>query len=606
MTFIEFQPLAWMVLAPLPLLIVFYFLRNHFVLFGYIILIYGWIIFCSASQWEGFGIILQYWDHLSIWEQILPQLDAYLIFACLVAFVVNSFALGQGLRNIHFGKLATSGKLTGAEQAKSGAHGTGRLMSQREAKRVFDKDKGFILAQTQSGRFYRYKDAGHIFVEAASRAGKGVSGTCVHGMDYEGPIVTLDPKIENFFIWARNRLSLGHDVYLLDPLNIASKIENNFEEHGVHACVKRASFNILGFFDTTSPNFYSQVEEIAHNLKPNDADKVTDPFWIDAPAGVLITFILWVCCAPEEEVEGPRTLETVRHYCFHPEPDMLIETWKDRTEIANGSLSRHIRDMDEFKGNQRGYASIVKIARTWLSFLEDVGTCKSLCGEIGQSFKSSDILKGDTDIFLGVPLEMLETQPQFARIVITALFHEVLRAHGAVNRRILFLLDEMARIGYLPVLESALAATAGMGATMICYVQSFSQLEAKWGETRAKAFFEGFHVYQYFGVTANNAKRTADLIGETTVVDRSITKGAGDSYQLTQIAGTTSDNKGESRQHRSRHLITADELKTMPEDEIIIQAIRQPPLRAKRVKYYEHPHFAGKFDPNPYLFIEDF
>ncbi|SCA58144.1 membrane hypothetical protein [Candidatus Terasakiella magnetica] len=563
---------------------------------------YVWIGYCLQDAWLGFQIIAAEWDDLSVWREILPQLDRPLIFVSGIALLFSSYFLAQGIFGANIKKLGTSEKLTGADRAKSGTHGTGRLMSQKEAKKVYGDKEGVILAQSDDGKFLRLRNPGHIFTECVTRGGKGVSSVCVNGLEWDGPVVCLDPKIENFFIWGRNRWAKGHKVCLLDPLNIASKIEKHFEKNGVAACVSRTSLNVLDFLDPQSSSFYSQVQEVAANLKPTASEKVTDPFWVDAPAGIIVTFIIWVCCAPEEEVEGPRTLETVRNYCFHKDPDTLIENWIDRTEIANGSLSRAIIDLNEFKGNMRGYASIVKIARTWLAFLEDVGTCKTLCGEIGTPFKSRDILDGETDVFIGVPLEMLETQPQFARIVITALLHEVMRAHGAVEKRILYILDEMPRLGYLPVLETSQAALAGMGASIWAIVQSYHQLEARWDSAKAKAFFEGFNVFQYFGITPGNATRVADLIGKTTIVDRTTTKGAGDSQQMDRIAGTWSSNQGESITHKERHLITADELRTLSMDQIIIQTVGQPPLRAKRVKYYEHPHFTGKFDPNPYQF----
>lgn len=527
----------------------------------------------------------------------------------LCLFLGAIFASARLIYSKNIKTLKKEDDLNGVEIAEKGTYGTGRLMSKSEAKEFYgNHEKGLILGQDDKGNFYRFPEHGHILTEAATRQGKGVSVVVVNGTLWSGPVVCLDPKIENFFVWARHRWATGKAVCLLDPLNIVPKILAQTEQHGVHASVSRGSVNILDFVDPQSDTFHEDVFEIAAILRGPDAEKNTsDRFWIDGPTNFLAMVIHWVMASPADEIEGPRTLRTIRDYCFRADLTSLIDdNWAQRDEIAGGALARRARSLSEFKNNAKGYASIAEVARTWLTFLDNDGVMKSLCGEINPVFKTSDILRGHTDIFIGVPLEMLETQPQFARLIISACFYDVMRAHGAVDKRILFMLDEMPRLKYLPVLKVGLAALAGMGASIWAIVQSYSQLEEEWGRDAAKAFFDGCTAYQYFGITPENAERVSKLIGKTTLVDRSTTTGVSDSFQPHRLfSKTESENKGESERHTGRELITPDDLKTLNKKHVVIQTVGEKPLVAKRVKYFEHPHFSGLYDPNPYLFIED-
>src|SRR5665213_3069782 len=71
----------------------------------------------------------------------------------------------------------------------------------------------------------------------------------------------------------------------------------------------------------------------------------------------------------------------------------------------------------------------------------------------GKSFKSSDLIGGKMDVFLKMPLEALDTAPALARTVIGALLNTAYQANGNFDGRILYLLDEVARLGYMRIIE---------------------------------------------------------------------------------------------------------------------------------------------------------
>ena len=67
----------------------------------------------------------------------------------------------------------------------------------------------------------------------------------------------------------------------------------------------------------------------------------------------------------------------------------------------------------------------------------------------GQAFRTRDLREGKLDVFLNIPMKVLETTPALARCIVGALLNAVYEANGQVKGRVLFLLDEAARLGFM-------------------------------------------------------------------------------------------------------------------------------------------------------------
>ena len=84
-------------------------------------------------------------------------------------------------------------------------------------------------------------------------------------------------------------------------------------------------------------------------------------------------------------------------------------------------------------------------------------------------------------MFLQIPLGALQSTPAVGRVVIGALLNAAYEADGRVKGRILYLLDEAARLGPMKILETARDAGRKYGITLQLLYQSVGQLERQWG-----------------------------------------------------------------------------------------------------------------------------
>ncbi|RUV80561.1 conjugal transfer protein TraG, partial [Mesorhizobium sp. M1A.F.Ca.IN.020.32.1.1] len=194
------------------------------------------------------------------------------------------------------------------------------------------------------------------------------------------------------------------------------------------------------------------------------------------------------------------------------------------------------------------------------------------------SFVTDELADGEADIFIALDLKVLETHPGLARVIIGALMNAIYNRNGEVKGRTLFLLDEVARLGFLRILETARDAGRKYGITMTLLYQSIGQMREAYGGRDATS--KWFESASWISFAAINDPETADYIskrcGDTTVeVD-----------QLSRSSQMSGSSRTRSKQLARRPLILPHEVMRMRADEQIIFTAGNPPLRCGRAIWF--------------------
>jgi type IV secretion system protein VirD4 len=125
----------------------------------------------------------------------------------------------------------------------------------------------------------------------------------------------------------------------------------------------------------------------------------------------------------------------------------------------------------------------------------------------GDSFRSSDLVDGKTDIFVQLPLRALENTPEIGRTIIGALLNAVYEADGNIQNRVLFLLDEVARLGRMRIMATARDAGRKYGITLRLLYQSVGPLEEQWGREGKRAWYEAAAHRTYVAISDSIRQR---------------------------------------------------------------------------------------------------
>ncbi len=297
---------------------------------------------------------------------------------------------------------------------------------------------------------------------------------------------------------------------------------------------------------------------------------------------------------------GEKTLRALRRLLVTPEDEMrkLLE------DVHARSASTMARDL---AGTLKGlvketfsgvYANANKDTR-WLSTPAYADLVS------GDTFRTAQLTGGRLTVFVQIPLGVLKTTPALGRVVVGALLNAAYEADGRVQGRILFLLDEVARLGYMQVLEQARDAGRKYGLTLLLLYQSLGQLVEQWGREGKQAWYDSTSWRLFAAVQdPDTARELSAMCGEHGVIATALGDNAGTSGRLLGGASASS-GRSENRSEIKRALIKPDELlQDTRADEAFVVVRGHKPLRCGRAVWFRRQEWAtlvgeNRFYPGP-------
>jgi type IV secretion system protein VirD4 len=395
-------------------------------------------------------------------------------------------------------------------------------------------------------------------------------------LHWTGSAVVLDPAGEIAPMLREARAAMGHKVYELDP-------------------AKNVGFNVLDWIDTKSPlssiNIDSVVTWVCGDQKPG-LNK-NDDFFESMGRNVVRCFVAHVLYDPDAPPKL-KTLRTVRRAIAMP-TEQIRTVLRSIYENSPSSYARQLAGplcglVDETFSGVVGAAAELT---TWLGN-DAYATLVS-----GESFPTAELLQGRMTLFIKMPLKVLETTPGVSRTVIGALLNAAYEADGNVSGRVLYLLDEAARLGYMKILETARDAGRKYNITLQLLYQSIGQIIDQWGEQGKRAWYEGVSFRCYAAVqdldTATELESTFGTYGVMASSEGTNTGSAGKALE----SSSRSRGSNISYHEISRPLIRKAELMhDTRADELFVLARSTPPMRCGRAIYFRRPELVAKVAAN--------
>lgn len=564
----------------------------------------------------------------------------------VAAFAVGLLGFGLGIRLFTEDGLAGAGGSGGTgplKRARSDNHGHADWLSMKDARRLFpgpDPEYGGIVV----GEAYRVDDdratRGRPF-DPGDRATWGAGGTapllvdpCRTGsthalvlagsggfkttsvgiptlLTWTGAAVVLDPAREIApMVGAYRAAKLGQRVITLDPAAgssaagssataplIAGDPTHDRAADDPANDLAAAGFNVLDWIDPTGPLAETNVEAVATWLVGEPARGTGGSggaeFFRDMGRGLIACLLADLLWNPELS-RGEKTLRRLRQALVIPETEMRGRL----AEIHGASASPLARDLagtlmglvdETFSGV---YANANQATR-WLS----IAAYADLVS--GDAFETRELRGGGLTVFVQLPLKTLQATPGLGRVIIGALLNAAYEADGAVKGRVLFLLDEVARLGPMAALEAARDAGRKYGLTLLLLYQSVGQLVEQWGREGARSWVDSTAWRLYAAVQdPETARELSQVCGEHGVMALSEGDTRGTSGRW---GGSTSLSSGRSANHSEmrRPLIKPDELiQDTRADEAFVIARGHKPLRCGRAIYFRRPEMLGLVQPS--------
>jgi len=451
-------------------------------------------------------------------------------------------------------------------------HGEARLARTGEAKKAgLYRDGGqSIVLGRHGGKLLVFNGDLHVFLAAATGTGKGVGFVVPNLLHWQGSVLCIDIKGENYDITSGYRAGkLKQAVYRFDPL----------QEDG-----KSHRFNPLAYISAGERRI-NDIQTLAANLIPAQG---RDPYWEDAARDLFIGLALLVVEA------GPglkwpvsigqvnrlvRTEEQTAEYLQN-----LLKDLEGRGIVVSETCRRYVLSWCNEPTEPRGSikSTLATKLTLWSSPLVERATEKN-------DFDLRDFRRKPISLYISIAPDDLKKLAPLIRVLIETFLSlntkagETPDAQADLKVPVLLMLDEFLSLGPMVKLVDALAYVRGWGIKVATVIQSEAQLQALYGREHAESYIDNHRARIYYRPPTHRrdlAEGIAKMIGQRTVKQTSYSFGQG--RRSRQVSET------------GQQILSSDEIANLGDEEIIVLVDGIRPLLASKLRYFRDKLFAGR------------
>lgn len=521
------------------------------------------------------------WFDLGSWPvyrpwQLFPWWYAYGAYAPQEFDRAGLLAAGSGLLGC---AVAIVGSLWRARQNQFvTTYGSSRWASPHEVASAFLFEPRGVFLGALKRRYLRHDGPEHVMAFAPTRSGKGVGLVVPTLLSWGESAIIHDIKGENWQITAGWRSTFS-TCLLFNPTDERSERYNPLLEVRKGACEVR------------------DVQNIADILVDPEGALERRNHWEKTSHALLVGVILHVLYAEEE-----KTLSRVASFLSDPRRSFehtlrammatnhLGTPGRPRVHPVVAQAAREVLNKSE---NER--SGVLSTAMSFLGLYRDptVAHVTSAC-----DWRICDLVDGKrpASLYLVVPPSDISRTKPLVRLVLNQIgrrLTEKLEGDPAKRRRhsVLMMLDEFPALGRLDFFETALAFMAGYGIRAYLIAQSLNQVSKAYGDNNA--ILDNCHVRIAFSSNdERTAKRISDALGTATELR------AQRNYAGHRLAPWLA-HVMVSRQETARPLLTPGEVMQLPPSDELVLISGLPPIRAKKLRYFEDRNFLERILPAP-------
>jgi type IV secretion system protein VirD4 len=477
---------------------------------------------------------------------------------------------------------AIVGSIWRARQSRlATTYGSARWATSREISRAGLRWPAGLFLGKIDGQYLRHNGPEHIMAFAPTRSGKGVGLVIPTLLTWPASVVVHDIKGENWHLTAGWRSRFSHCL-LFDPTNANSAAYNPLLE------VRRGAQEVR------------DVQNIADILVDPEGALERRNHWEKTSHALLVGAILHVLYA-----QADKTLRGVANFLSNPAQAFestlrAMMTTAHLDEAPHPVVASAAREVLNKSENER--SGVLSTAMSFLGLYRDptVAHVTRRC-----DWRICDLVDGShpVSLYLVVPPSDISRTKPLIRLLLNQIGRRLTEtlefdAAGKTRHRLLLMLDEFPALGRLDFFESALAFMAGYGLRSFLIAQSLNQIEKAYGPNNS--ILDNCHVRVAFATNdERTAKRISDALGTATEL-RAQRNYAG--HRLSPWLG----HLMVSRQETARALLTPGEVMQLPPDEEIVMISGHPPVRAKKLRYFQDRNFTMRLFPPPVLVAEDY
>lgn len=493
-------------------------------------------------------------------SQIVVDKQLLLLFflVYLLVEVIIIMLFGFGSKNVfQSGTVSITDKLKTPEIMGQGQHGTARWLTKKEFRNAFkcntlsDSDNtfnsgGIIVGyekNKKSEKIYYIDDNIHSLVVGATRSGKTRSIVLQTvgniGLAGESMIIS-DPKAEIYHYTSKFLENLGYKIITLDFKNPTKSTRYNFLQPVIDA-VNREDFRKAEEY----------AWDITQSLVGNEDTKM-EKIWRDGEMSVIAGAIMSVVFDNKEHHEYQNLTNVysfISEMCRTTGQQMPINKYIENLAPEHpASTIFNIARIAPEKTRGSFFTSALTTLRLFTSKSIYGMTCKS-------DFSLKQAGEEKTVTYIILPDEKTTYYPLASLFVYqnyVSLVESADERGGELKTRVNYILDEFGNFTTIPAFSNMLTVAGGRKIRFNLFLQSFSQLENKYGREVAENIRDNCQTWIYLKTASNE---TASIISKKLGTYTTSSYSRSSSYSKYQ-----NGSNSESINLISRNLLTEDEI----------------------------------------------
>ena len=528
-----------------------------------------------ASQYFG-SFVLLWWFHLN------PRGASPLTIARFALYFGDNPAVRRALWNSSLAGFAPIllSALPLLLPRRPSLHGDARFARASEVARAgLFSLRGLFLGRI--GRRYLMLDGQQgVLLAAPPRAEKGTAIVVPNLLLWPDSLLCLDVKRENWTLTAGWRAAQRQECFLFNPL----------AEDGETAC-----WNPLAYVSKDPNHRISDVQRIASILYPDVPG--ADPFWASGARSYFLGVTMYVLETPSL----PATLGEVLRQGMASDMEGFGHHWR---RIIEG---RHKGPHPLSSQCKRALSEIIDLApvtassirKTFTSRLDLFANPLLDRATSRNDFDLRELRRKRMSVYIAInPGDLPLLQALLNLFIEQALMlqtKELPEHNRTLKHQVLFMLDEVAAAGRIPILSQGVAYLPGYNVRLFLVIQAFSQLREIYGMQNAETMMKSLAArIVYAPKDIAEATEISQELGFKTVKVRSHSRPVFE-FQDFKSRRTRSVNTSEQR----RPLLLPQEVKELGRDREIVFHEGLRPVLARKNRYYEDRMLRKRILPAP-------
>jgi type IV secretion system protein VirD4 len=450
--------------------------------------------------------------------------------------------------------------------SKEKVYGDAHWATESDIRRASLRAPHGALLGTNSGGYFVADGFQHILLFAPTGSGKGVGFVIPNLLFWDHSVVVHDIKLENHQLTSGWRSKQGQEVYCWEPSN----------PDGVTHC-----YNPIDWISKKPGQMVDDSQKITSLLLPKQ------DFWENEARSLCLGIILLLLADPKKPKSFGEIVRTLRSDdCVYTLAVGMDTLGQMMHPVGYMNLSAFLQKADK---ERSGVVSTLNSAlELWANPLIDAATATS-------DFNIQLFKKKRTSVYVGLTPDNIARLQKLMQVFYQQATEFLSRKMPDTKEEpygVMFLLDEFPTLGKMETFKSGIAYFRGYRVRLFLIIQDTQQLKGTYEDAGMNSFLSN----STFRITfAANNYETANLIsqlcGNKTVEQVSYSKQAGFSLQ----------GRSQSTSNVQRALLLPQEVIGLPRDEQIVLIESFPPIKSKKIKYFEDKFFTKRLLPPTFI-----